>query len=468
MKLVLLLFIQIVVVGITFSQQLPVLDQNILNRYTLHPGYTGESRGLQTWDGFRNNLVGLSQNPKTLALNINYRDSDKHAFGANLLSDKTGLFSNTFFQLSYAYRVKLANSASLSFGLSAGIAQNRFDFNSVIVEDKSDVGSISNAGKLMFQGGLGVAFSTNRFTVGAGFPSLYSTKALYDIRAVQYTYQLDPLFILNSSYVFDVSKCKDLELIPTVIIRAQRTLPTLTDIVLTLRYNKLYSLSAGYRTNGSFPIIAMANVYKQLKVYASYDANIGNLAIASKGGFEMGIGYKFTLLSGSEHKLEDARLKRSRDSLNNVVLDLNDKLSISENDKQKKTSDLTKEVEKLKIDNSILKLETDTLKEQLKRAILKGTGPCKHGDQYIDVNDVSIDNSNGYFIVVESSKNRVELEKDLQEWKLKEKTTFILKKKNSLWYLVAIEKLETKKEGLKRLKELRKKYPNAWVRIQKK
>jgi regulator of replication initiation timing len=265
-----------------------------------------------------------------------------------------------------------------------------------------------------------------------------------------------------------VSKCKDLELIPTVIIRAQRTLPTLTDIVLTLRYNKLYSLSAGYRTNGSFPIIAMANVYKQLKVYASYDANIGNLAIASKGGFEMGIGYKFTLLSGSEHKLEDARLKRSRDSLNNVVLDLNDKLSISENDKQKKTSDLTKEVEKLKIDNSILKLETDTLKEQLKRAILKGTGPCKHGDQYIDVNDVSIDNSNGYFIVVESSKNRVELEKDLQEWKLKEKTTFILKKKNSLWYLVAIEKLETKKEGLKRLKELRKKYPNAWVRIQKK
>ncbi len=468
MKLVLLIFIQLVFIGITLSQQLPVLDQNILNRYTLQPGYTGENRGLHTWDGFRNNLVGLTQNPTTLALNINYRDSEKHGFGANLLSDKTGLFSNTFFQLSYAYRIKLTNSALLSFGISAGINQNRFDFNSVIVEDKTDIGTISNTGKLMFQGGLGVSYSTSRFTVGAGFPSLYSSKALYEIRSVQYTYQLDPLFVLNSSYVFDVTCCKDIELIPTVIIRGQHALPTLADIVVTARYKKLYSLTAGYRTNGSFPIVAMANVYKQLKIYAGYDANIGNLAIASKGGFEAGIGYKFTLLSGSEHKLEDARLKRAQDSLKNVVSQLNDKLSISENDKQKKTSDLIKEVDKLKIDNSILKVQTDTLREQLKRAILKGSGPCKHGDQYIDENDVTIDKSNGYFIVVESSKNRVELENSLQEWKLKEKSTFILKKKNSLWYLVAIEKLETKKEGLKRLKELRKKYPNAWVRIQKK
>ena len=466
MKLVLLLFIQLVVVGVTFSQQLPVLDQNILNRYSLHPGYTGESRGLQTWDGFRNNLVGLSQNPTTIALNINYRDSEKHGFGANLLSDKTGLFSNTFFQLSYAYRIKLANSASLSFGLSAGIAQNRFDFNSVIVEDKSDVGTVSNAGKLMFQGGLGVAYSTTRFTVGAGFPSLYSTKALYDIRATQYAYQLDPLFVLNSSYVFDVTKCNELELIPTVIIRAQRTLPTLTDIVLTARYKKLYSLSAGYRTNGSFPIIAMANVYKQLKVYAGYDVNVGNLAIASKGGFEAGIGYKFTLLSGSEHKLEDAKLKRSQDSLAKVLSALKDKLS--ENEKKiSEIKDLSQEVSVLKKENEELRIENDTLSQQLRRIILTGVIPKTDGTTRIDENDVEVNIQKGYFIVVESSKNRVELEKDLMEWRRKEGSTFILKGDHGNWYYIAIEHHTTKRKALRRMEEVRTKYPNAWVKVQK-
>ena len=467
MKLVVLFCVQILLVAVTFGQQLPVLDQNILNRYTLHPGYTGENRGLHTWDGFRNNLVGLSQNPTTLALNINYRDSEKHGFGASLLSDKTGLFSNTFFQVSYAYRIQLANKASLSFGLSAGIAQNRFDFNSVIVEDKSDVGTISNAGKLMFQGGLGVAYSTTRFTVGAGFPSLYSSKALYDIRATQYTYQLDPLFILNSSYVFDVTTCKELELIPTVIIRAQRALPTLADLLVTAQYKKLYSISAGYRTNGSFPIIAMANVYKQLKVYAGYDANVGNLAIASKGGFEAGIGYKFTLLSGSEHKLADAKLKRSQDSLAKVVSLLNDKLSQSEKDKQIKTADLSQEVSVLKKENEELRIENDTLNQQLRRIISTGVVPKNNGTTRVDENDVEINIQNGYFIVIESSKNRDELEKDLMEWRTKEGSTFILKGDHGNWYYIAIEHHATKRKAIKRLEEIRLKYPTAWVRIQK-
>lgn len=468
MKIYSFLFVQLLFTSLSFSQQLPVLDQNLINRFSIQPGYTGENRGLHMWDGFRNNLLGLSQNPTTLALNLSYRDTEKHGFGANFMSDKTGLFSNTFFQLSYAYRLKLANNAALSFGFSGGIAQNRFDFNSVIVEDKSDIGNVSNMGKTIFQAGFGTTYSTERFTVGVGFPSLYNTKVLYDIRATEYTYQLDPLFVLNSSYVFDVKQCKDLEIIPTLIVRAQRSLPTLADIVVAARYKKMYSLTAGYRTNGSFPIVAMANVYKNWKVYAGYDANIGNLAIASRGGFEAGIGVKFNLLSGSEHKLEDEKLKRSQDSLAKVVSQLNEKLSQSEKDKQQKTIDLTKEVERLKVYNTILKVETDTLRAQLKRAILMGTGPCKHGDQFVDENDVTIDNSNGYFIVVESSKNRIELEKDLKEWHLKEKSTFILKKKNSTWYLIAIEKFDTKKASLKRLKDLRKKYPTSWVRIQKK
>jgi type IX secretion system PorP/SprF family membrane protein len=466
MRLVVLIFIQFLVVGVVMSQQLPALDQNILNRYTLQPGYTGENRGLHTWDGFRNNLVGLSQNPTTLALNINYRDTEKHGFGANLLSDKTGLFSNTYFQVSYAYRIKLANSAGISFGMSAGIAQNRFDFNSIIVEDKSDVGAVSNTGKTMFQAGLGATYSTTRFTVGAGFPTLYSTKALYDIRATKYTYQLDPLFVLNSSYIFDVQKCKDLELIPTLIVRVQRTLPTLTDIVLTARYKKLYSLTAGYRTNGSFPIVAMANVYKNWKVYAGYDANIGNLAIASRGGFEAGIGYKFNLLSGSEHKLEDLKLKRSQDSLAKIVNVLKDK--ITENEKKiSEIKDLSQEISVLKKENEELRVENDTLNQQLRRIISTGIIPKNNGTTRIDENDVEINIQKGYFIVVESSKNRVELEKDLMAWRRKEGSTFILKGDHGNWYYIAVEHHNTKRKALRRMEEVRLKYPNAWVRIQK-
>lgn len=466
MKFTVLFLIQMLVVANIYSQQLPVLDQNLLNRYTLHPGYTGEYRGLHTWDGYRNNLVGLSQNPTTLALNLNYRDSEKHGFGASLLSDKTGLFSNTFFQLSYGYRFKLANAASLTFGMSAGVAQNRFDFNSVIVEDKSDVGTVANTGKTMFQVGVGAAYTTDRFTVGVGFPSLYNTKALYDIRTIQYTYQLDPLFVLNSSYIFDVQKCKDLEVIPTFILRAQRSLPTLTDIAVAVRYKKLYSLTAGYRTNGSFPIVAMANVYKNWKVYAGYDANIGNLAIAAKGGFEVGFGYKFTLLSGSEHKLEDLKMKNHGDSLSKVVTVLKDK--ITENEKKiSEIRDLSQEISVLKKENEELRTENDTLSQQLRRIISTGIIPKNNGTTKIDENDVEVNIQNGYFVVVESSKNRVELEKDLMDWRRKEGSTFILRGDHGSWYYIAVEHHTTKRKAIRRMEEIRKKYPNAWVRIQK-
>jgi type IX secretion system PorP/SprF family membrane protein len=466
MKIYSFLFVQLLFTSLCFSQQLPVLDQNLINRFSIQPGYTGENRGLHMWDGFRNNLVGLSQNPTTLAFNLSYRDTEKHGFGANFMSDKTGLFSNTFFQLSYAYRVKLANNAALSFGFSGGIAQNRFDFNSVIVADKSDIGTVSNMGKTMFQAGFGTSYSTERFTVGVGFPSLYNTKVLYDIRATQYTYQLDPLFVFNSSYVFDVKQCNDLEIIPTVIVRAQRSLPTLADIVVAARYKKMYSLTAGYRTNGSFPVVAMANVYKNWKVYAGYDANIGNLAFASKGGFEAGIGYKFALLSGSEHKLEDLRMKNHSDSLTKVVTVLKDK--ISENEKKiAEIKDLSQEVSVLKKENEELRTENDTLSQQLRRIISTGVIPKNNGTTRIDENDVEINIQNGYFVVVESSKNRVELEKDLMEWRRKEGSTFILRGDHGNWYYIAIEHHTTKRKAIRRMEEIRKKYPNAWVRIQK-
>lgn len=458
-----LFFVSFLFVGIYTAQQMPVLDQSFYNRYTLQPGYTGENRGLETWDGYRNNLIGLSQNPTTLALNVNYRDTEKHGFGINLLSDKTGLLSNTLLGFSYAYRLKFTNDRFLSIGLSAGLSQNRFDFNSVIVEDVSDIASVSNSGKTMFNSGFGVAYTQNRFTAGIGMPTLYDTRVTYEIRDTKYMYQLKPLVVSNAAYVFDVTKVQDLKVIPTVIVRMQQALPTLADFVVTFQYKKNYNLTAGYRTNGSFPIVAMANVYKKLKVYAGYDANVGNLALASKGGFEAGIGYKFTLLSGSEHKAEDAKLKASADSLDKVIQRLNTNLT----EKNKEIAQANETVNTLKVENSQLITEKDTLIEQLKRAILKGSGKCKHEDLQLDENDVEVNTSNGYFVVVQSSKNRVALEKDLAIWQKNEASTFILKSSKSDWYHIAIEKYDTKKESVRALNRLRVKYPTSWIRIQK-
>lgn len=477
-KFILSTFLGLTVFGInSFAQQLPVSHQNYFNNFSLQPAYTGYKEGLYTFVSYRTNMLGYSSTPNTVAANLSYRNSDKHGFGASLMTDQVGLIRNNMFNVSYAYRLKVSATGTLSTGFSAGIAENRFDFSAVKIEDQSDLGNLSNNGKLMYNAGFGLAYSTPKLTLGIGLPILYSSRATYTYNATDFRYGLQPTYTVNAAYKYAVNS--KIELVPTLIIRGQKAQNMLNDYILTLNYNKKLSVSSGYRSTGVIPIVLKVDLKKNLTAYYGQELAIGTLSTASKSGFEVGIGYKFNNKNSREHKALEQRTRFERDSLNQALIDLNDSLKLKmdaliQMDSVKQNNDkLNQDIQKIREELQNAELERQRL-EAVKKETVSAVAPIKETvvgknsnilqTKSIDTEGVALDQESGYYVIVESSINREALEKDLAKWNEKEKETFIIKPAKSKWYLIAVSHAVDKSESVEALKEFRKKYPKAWVK----
>ena len=475
-RILLLTFLGLTIFGeVSYAQQLPISQQNYFNNFSLQPAYTGYKEGLNAFASFRTNMLGYSSSPNTVAANFSYRDSDKHGFGASLMTDQVGLIRNNLLNLSYAYRLTVSTTGTLSAGFSAGIAENRFDFAAVSIEDQSDLGNLSNNGKMMFNAGFGLAYSTSKLTLGFGLPVLVSSRPTYTYNATDFRYGLQSTYTANASYIIPAPNL-DMELIPTVIIRGQRGQDMLNDYILTAKYRKKISVSTGYRSTGIVPIVLKVDLKKNLTVYYGQEIALGTLGNASQGGFELGVGYKFTLKNGREEKLKREREAFERDSLSQALTALNDSLKIKmdaliQMDSVKQNNDeLNEDIKKLRDDLKKAALEKQRLeaaKEEVTtpvKEVLGGKNSKTSETKTIDEEGVAIDQDAGYYLIVQSSVNREALEKDLTEWNEKEKETFIIKPGKSKWYMIAVFKFEDRKESLKALKEFRTKYPRAWIK----
>lgn len=478
-KIILSTFLGLTLFGNSlFGQQLPITQQNYFNDYSLQPAYTGYKEGLYTWASFRQNMLGYTNAPSSIAFNLSYRNNDKHAFGTSLMSDQIGLIRNNLFNVSYAYRLKVGAKSTLSAGFSAGLAENRLDFASISIEDQSDLGNLSNNGKLMYNFGFGLAYTTPKLTLGVGLPMLYSSNVNYTYNTTTIRYGFQPTYTVNAAYKYAVNT--KIELVPTIIVRGQDAQKMLNDYVLTLNYNNKIGVTSGYRSTGVVPVVLNVELLKNLKAYYGQEIAIGTLGNASKGGFEIGLGYKFTLKNGREHKALDARTTFERDSLSQLLQSLNDSLKLKmdaliQMDSVKQNNEnLNNDVKRLRDELQKAELERQRQNALLNEAktqtpaepkeMLKGNNTKLPQTQKVDENGVSIDNGKGFYVIVQSSVNREALEKDLLEWNEKEKETYIIKPEKSKWYLIAVAHSDDKSESLKQLKEFRKKYPKAWVK----
>jgi type IX secretion system PorP/SprF family membrane protein len=477
-RILLFAFIGFTCIGSTlFGQQLPLSQQNYFNHFSLQPAYTGATEGLNTWASFRQNMMGFSNSPTSIAFNLSYRKRENHAFGTSMMSDQIGLIRNNLFNVSYAYRLKVGAKSTLSAGFSGGIGENRLDFASINIEDPSDLGNLSNNGKLMYNAGFGLAFTTPKFIIGVGLPILYSSTANYTYDATTVRYGFQPTYTANIAYKHAINP--KIELVPSIIVRGQSAQQMLNDYVVTLNYAQKMGITTGYRSTGVVPIVLNIELLKNFQVYYGHEIAIGKLAHASKGGFEVGIGYKISLKGSEDNRLAQKRMLSERDSLNRRLAALNDSLQLKmtalskldsvqqnnenlNNDVQQLRDELRKAALEKQRQDALLKEKSAKLEAQ--KELVGGKNTNQSDSKSVDEEGVALDQSAGYYVIVQASVNREALEKNLLEWNEKETETFIIKPAKSKWYLIAIGHSTDKQESLKMLKEFRKKYPKAWVR----
>lgn len=449
--------------GFVFGQQTPILQQNYFNNYSLQPAYAGFYKGIDAWSGYRRSMLGYTGSPTSAFLNLSYRTSEFQSFGVNLQSDQSGLLKNNLFNASYAYRVKFNESRYLSVGASVGLAENRFDFTGVKLDNYNDFGVLANNGKTIVNISFGLAYLAKNWEVGAGFLNFTSNTVSYKDDKTVLSYKLRPSYILNTAYKYVFTK--DIFVKPGVILRGQDKQKPIIDFFAVVGYKKIVEFTVGYRSIKVLPIVAVLNLVKGVHAYYGYEISLGDFNQATKGGYEFGIGYRVSLNKSIDNYVSNEKeLVAKNDSLKKVVLRMGDTLKVKQEtikgaDKLNKS--LIVQNTQLTEQNAGYVKEIDSLVQIIRSNNKLIVAP------YIDSNQVEIESASGYYVVLESSKDRIELQKDLIKWHKKFDNVIILKGLKHNWYYVSMYRGETKKEALKVMKKVRKKYPKAWVKIQK-
>ncbi|MBY0435395.1 MAG: type IX secretion system membrane protein PorP/SprF [Cyclobacteriaceae bacterium] len=233
------------------AQQDPLYAQYINNPFVLNPAYAGFTQNLNTSISYRQQWSGFEGSPTTVNANghISLLDNRMGA-GLMFVSDKIGNSTTTEVLGSYAYRIKMDNTKTLSFGLQAGIANYQIDNTKVNPLDQNDPlfqGTVSET-KPSF--GAGLILSTDRYFVGLSVPRMLKTSlTAAGINAAVYTQH----YYAMGSYLFFLSE--HIRLKPSVLLKLVSGAPASVDLNASFILHENYQaglLTRNFNTYGLF------------------------------------------------------------------------------------------------------------------------------------------------------------------------------------------------------------------------
>jgi type IX secretion system PorP/SprF family membrane protein len=283
----------------------------------INAGYTGSREVLSIRSLYRNQWSGIKGAPQTTTFSIHSPfKKDASAAGFYLVNDRLGVTNQTWFDVTYAYRVNLGKGVKLSIGINAGMLWYKSNLTELKLFSSNDPVFQENVSRVLPDIGAGVYIYHKYFYVGASVPNFFK-KDLYNKSTID-QYNNDPsgsfLSAHRTSHLFIMAG----GVIPAgkvVMIRPQLMYKYIADAgekiphefdfnISLLLYNRV-NVGGTYRTsfhnnktglgNGdSFDALLEVWPTKQLLIGFSYDYTLSKLGDYSKGSYEVVLGYDFT------------------------------------------------------------------------------------------------------------------------------------------------------------------------------
>ena len=134
MKKILLLLVYSLLFGsAAFAQEMPLTESYFVNKYALSPSYAGNSENGTLFASYLQYWMGVSNAPRTLRLSYHTGfKARKLGLGGSIIMDRAGIFQTFYARATYSYRLQLARSQKILFGLSAGVIKNSDNFSQFI------------------------------------------------------------------------------------------------------------------------------------------------------------------------------------------------------------------------------------------------------------------------------------------------------------------------------------------------
>jgi len=406
-KRITILSILIILVATGFSQQVPVNNQYLINKYSLNPSYAGYNENTEGFLGYRNTWVGVEGAPQFAFLSLNGPVMDnKMGLGFDASHEQIGNFKNVRIDGTYAYHLIMSDNLSVNFGLSGELYRTQLDLENVQSQGFDPYFmNQSNLAGTTFDATFGMMVNFSNLNIGIVVPQMLGNKVTLDGSP----YTLVRHYDLHLSYTYQ--KETDLRLEPFVLIRMADggSLYYEGHIFVDLKEKLWFGL--GYRKGSSFLLSTGAALTDRIALNYTYEYGIGSgIAAASSGTHEISIGFLIQCTKNKNHPpsifkfLEDITIPKIDPKLEGRVAKLEKDLKACCEQKTQPAN--TDELKKL--DDRVRKLEGKVTEADLDKYdapfILKNINFATNSDKLLSSSNPELNK------IVEKMKKGTDLE----------------------------------------------------------
>ncbi len=279
------------------SQQLTTSSFHDLYGVLHNPATTASGKQASIGASFRSMWDGIPGSPRTgVVFGSAYLKDHKIGIGGYLYSDVTGPTTRTGMQMAYAYYVPLSDKARFSIGLEGRFQQFSLD-QAKLQQSLGSYDPVTSGDGVKYKGdaGVGLAYTTDKFQVGASVSQIIQSK----INLYQGTgnpteeAKLYRHYYLHGTYTFRIDEATRLTT-NTMIIYLPNA-PVEVQGGGRVEHQNLFWYGLSWRYRQAWMISAGIRIGKQLNLGYSFDIYSTPLSLYDKGsnGHEVMLRYDF-------------------------------------------------------------------------------------------------------------------------------------------------------------------------------
>jgi type IX secretion system PorP/SprF family membrane protein len=296
-QIILILSLVIIIAKSASGQQDAVNSQFIMNKMFINPGYTGYREQPTIVAVHRSQWIGFKGAPSTQVLSFDTPlKKNELAAGGGLMHDKLRPTSRLGLSGYFAYRTRLSNRATISWGATASVQLYQANLTDLALTSdfygQNDEAFMYNTKGLLIPNlGFGAYYFKKDHFIGLSSPSLIRPKLekrsnpVYEMLNGRY----EPTIYLMGGKIFKVDK--DLSIQGSALFRGTFNSPLSLGFYANALYMKNYNLGIFYHFKENLGLSFQWQIDKQLKVGYSFDIATSTLIKTNYGSHELAVNY---------------------------------------------------------------------------------------------------------------------------------------------------------------------------------
>jgi len=251
------------------------------NQLAINPAFAASSKDVNIALLGRSQWTGIPNSPQSFALNAFTFVPSVGGVGITMYRDKLGYELNTAAKISYAYKLKFADSTNLTFGLSAGITSRSIELDKLVFESNTNEPAVLNGNldsKIKPDFGFGARFMWKKLDIQVSTTHITNSFDSYDYNNVPRHYYA------MASYTFRMSE--NFSFTPSLFFKSNGTFNQIDMNVRTLILDR-FMAGLGYRF-GEAAIVALGmKITENISFVYSYDYVTGPSSVLSRSNHEL-------------------------------------------------------------------------------------------------------------------------------------------------------------------------------------